>query len=230
MTQLAQLPGDVLAHILLGRDVSFSVITLWKTGNTLLTATLANSITYVNLKDIERTSTSRWPKCLSSLQNLQYLTINRSSGYLMGSEAQLSTEIRQLSPKLRLLCIESLDAVKAFFNYANGGSVIETLYDKGLSRLFDIQATFPALETLHAQGVDRGEPSSFPAQDLCGLPDYLTFLYLPPTLQVDPSHLPRRLQAIDTSITFRSSDSQRTFTSLVACLPPSLVRGVIFSS
>ena len=155
MTTLSQLPGDILAHLIHISDLSPAVIALWKTGNSILNSKLAKSITHVSLKDEIWSSTSRWPTCLSKLQNLRHLSINRSNSYLMSSSAQLSAEIRQLSPKLQLLRLHSEDAPKAFFNYAADDTIINTLYSKGSSRLFDMQAAFPTLETLEV-GLNLG--------------------------------------------------------------------------
>lgn len=235
MTQLASLPGDVLAFILHQGGISSAVIALWKTGNPLLQTKLAKSITRVDLNDNSWHSTSRWPKCLTMLRNLQHLSINRQYGYLMSSAAHLSAEIRRLSPTLRSLSLESADSPGAFFNYALDGSIITTGYTKGYSRLFDVQAAFPVLDTLYVRHVERLDFSSvsIPAEDFPGLPDTLTSLFMPYHETIDPSHLPRALLSLDSNYLFlasvpqsssieASADSTNPSLALISSLPPTL--------
>lgn len=240
MTQLLQLPNELLANVLSYQDISFTVISLWKAGDALFTAKLVKSITHVDLKDTNWNSTSRWPQCLSKLLNLRYLAVDRSGGSLMGSSAQLSAEIRQLSPKLRSIQLLSNDAPEAFFNYADDRSTILSRYGKGYSRLFDMQAAFPDLEALHVEGALESEfgfePCTIPAQDFPGLADSLTSLWLPSRLQVNPAHLPRQLLSIDnlefTPASPSSSDEDDGISDgyaelsleLLSSLPPHLTR------
>lgn len=174
MKLLSELPNDVLAQIFAESRRSFLVIALWKCGDSKLNFKLAHSIDFIDLKDTRLASTSRYPKMLSRLTNLRYLSIDRFKFPLMDSASNLLRELMQLSSRklatLRLLCEE----VDTFFgNNSLLASRIPTdaedlphidrpppssdeltgetsiLRPKPLS--CDLSTQFPALTTLHLQ-------------------------------------------------------------------------------
>lgn len=116
MKLLHELPNDVLAHIFTSPHSSFLVIALWKCGDAKLNYKLAHSIDFMDLKDTRLASTSRYPKMLSSLKNLRYLSIDRFNSPLMDTATNLLRELIQIPSSklatLRLLCEE----ISAFFD------------------------------------------------------------------------------------------------------------------
>lgn len=182
--RLVHFPLDILSQILSGR-YSHLFIALWKCGDVNLNSKLSRCMQEVSLFDQVWTSTSRWPKVLSCLPNLRVLSVDRGNGNLMSSSKQLNAEIRKLPPSLLDLEIVSFEAELAFFNHSPSWLLeepkyITTNYERGPSPLMDLEALFPALETLRVMGWD-----SMPLEPLGGqlclpaLPKSLTRLLSP---------------------------------------------------
>ena len=209
MKSLSNFPAEILAHILFGRCNSYLVVQLWKTGDRILQSKLATGIEFVDLKDTLLTSTSRYPKMLSSLCNLRYLSIDRGSYSLMPTSAALSEELRRLhGSKLKTLKLWCSDADLAFgvFPTLEGhsyDSVIFSQYPRGVSYTFDMNKYFGSLETLKVSHIED--------DFLPGLPDSLTELTSPMlglTVGGTMAKLPRSLLKLNTDLDWEFSESE----------------------
>lgn len=183
---LAGLPDVVLSRILGFDNLSFLTISLWKTGDKVLMSKMARSCERVNLKDKFGWSTSRWPKMLSELRQLRDLTIDRSEGYLMPS-AELSFELRKLSPTLKSFKCECFGLFEAFLNFDSyklpDGTIQQVEIrdmNPAMQGLLDIGQMWPQLETFE---IESTLTNSFlqPAL-LTKLPASLTSLSFPTTM------------------------------------------------
>lgn len=148
MKSLAHLPGDILAQCLLGADFSSLLLPLWKCGSHQLNKKLAHSITEIHLCDEIEFSTSRWPRCLSSLTKLRKLSIFLAKGYLMPSATALQQELLALSPTLEELRIYSLDEIWAETDQSTSAAApLPAPTDATI--LNASNARFPSLRTLY---------------------------------------------------------------------------------
>lgn len=207
MTELAFLPPEVLGLVLFGKANSFLVLRLWKCGNISLNQKLATGVEYIHLKDERLDTTSRYPKLLSDLRALRYLSLSRGLWPLMGSPMELSAQLQALNGlKLETLRIKSADASKGLFLYNSslfGTRPTQSVYQLGSSRLFDMSGRFPRLLRLK---IDSSENSSTISEtDFAGLPSTLTELTLPllntPDLLLNVcATLPRSLQRWKTEV------------------------------
>lgn len=149
---LNALPSEILGQILTGSASHLSLL-LWKCGNASLNAKLARSVTEVDLIDTAWTSTSRYPKLLSSFKNLRKLSIIRGNGYLMGSSKDLNVEIHKLASSLLELAISSAEAERAFLIHSPTWTIQSPkfeshTYERGESRVIDLESLFPTLQRL----------------------------------------------------------------------------------
>lgn len=223
---LAVLPADVLGQMLSNKSASYLVINLWKAGCRALNAKLALGVVYMHLTDKSWHSTSRYPKMLSSLHNLRYLSIHRKKGSLMPA-VMLSKELQSLSPSLRTLRLVGKEVLDAMLNHASDGKLSPTLFVKtqyalGESRLWPMSSVFPHLETLKLKD---GESNSFPSLDFAGLPSTLTKLSLSAYF-LDDSHnlrlLPRGLLNLDCKLKLKNFDAPHH--EDLEHLPPNLTK------
>lgn len=190
MKLLVELPTEILAEILFGCSRSCLVITLWKCGDKRLNKKLASAITFLDLEDTRLASTSRYPKLISELTNLRYLSINRGSHPLMNSSRALNKEIMKIQgSKIETLKFSSYEASSAFRRHSDADDeygdpiFLETGYELGPSPLYMSQI-FPRLTTLeiaYKPWDDNYYPSgsAIEAYDLPGLPPTLTRLSVP---------------------------------------------------
>lgn len=154
---LSKLPPEVLLEILRGAHASFLVVMLWKCGDRLLNLKLTNSVTEVDLKDDCWISRSRYPKMLSSLVRLRHLRISRNDAYLMGSYADLATELARLPPTLVELRLNSLDSVDAVFCCSDSWCAVSMSTDRQIagvntSNISYLARSFPSMATLGVLG------------------------------------------------------------------------------
>lgn len=181
LTRFSELPSDILTEVLTGKHVSYVVIALWKCGDQVLNRKLAKCVTYIDLKDRRLSSTSRYPKLLSQLPNLRYLSLDRGEWPLNGQPWELAAELRLLEgSKLETLRLIEAESVKALHDYSAPDSPstppqpIHTQYKNGHSRFLDFQTAFPKLTAL------KIGPKSFDEffvwNDFSGLPSNLTWL------------------------------------------------------
>lgn len=205
MTRLSELPPEILGEILTGKHYSYLVIALWKCGDLRLNRNLANGITYINLKDTKLTSTSRYPKLLSQLKNLRYLSLDRGKHPLNGEPWCLAAELLLLQgSKLETLQIVESKAFQSLFAYSapvpphTTPTPIYTQHSNGTSRFLDFSTLFPLLtklkfgpETRQGEHLDRN-----PWGDLAGLPPALTRLSMGHVSYVKPQGTPSRVMAL----------------------------------
>lgn len=172
--QLELLPSQLVGLI---AEQSYNLVGLWKCGSPLLTSKLIRGVTRVDLKDDDWTSTSRWPKLLSSLTNLRSLSITREAMSYCPLPQDLSQAIRSLSPTLQELNLSFLYWDTALLNYdLETGEVIQTQYERGVSQWFDINSHFPALEKVAFIGATSLD---FRTRDIAALPDTIFSIKLP---------------------------------------------------
>ena len=202
---LESLPGELLSII---SDYSVNLVNLWKCGNHVLTAKLANGVTRVDLKDDDWTSTSRWPKLLSRLTNLRSLSIKRANGCLLPKSTDLSREIRSLSPSLRELSLSFRGWNEALHNFdLETGEVIWSQYERGVSPWFDLSSHFPCLERVVFGGEQSGD---FQTHHIAALPETILSVTLPSAKIVAGENnlcalLPRKCESLIAHLTLGSA-------------------------
>ena len=212
MKSLTELPSEVLAFVVSGDNPSYLLLLLWKCGNGLLNRKLAAGVERVQLKDRRLASKSRYPKMLSSLLNLRYLSLDRGLWSLTSSEDDLRRELRKLhASKLEKLKLSSAEAPGLFLQLEGTGAsstYVTTIYNRGESRLLDLSSWFPRLSSLKLTNYKKvgfrvAEPSTASYQafhahkvhrilisDLPGLPDTLTSLTIPELMDLSNASLP----------------------------------------
>lgn len=209
---LANLPSPILAIIFHGK-VSHLVINLWKCGNKQINQRLENGIEYMDLKDCRLDTTSRYPKMLSSLRQLRYLSLDRGEWPLMATPADVSAEIQRISPsKLETLKLICKDVASCLWQYDENKSPIYTDHEHGKSAMLPLSAIFPHL--VHLLVGDSTSKDLLSSADLPRLPPTLRRLSGPLNCQNQPtlSLLPRSLEEWD--INLSSGDfSTETFWS-----------------
>lgn len=184
--QLANLPGDVLDHLLGNERSSYAILRLWKCGDSILNSKLRQSITYVKLSHDDRWP-GKYPRLLSQFRKLRYLSISADSPLMKGCAHLWKEELAKLSTSLEHLEIGSYDSGLAIMNCAYHASLdgTQTLsytlidYPLGPSRLIDLGKLFPRLQTL-ILGMRHSSTESPGISDLAGLPSTLTHLRWPP--------------------------------------------------
>lgn len=154
MLQLTLFPVEVLDSILSRKDMSTSVLMLWKCGDSRLNYLLSHGgVTEIYLKDIGGFSRSRYPKMLSALSSLRVLSIKRGSWPLC-PHTMLSREIQALSPTLESLTLEGYGTTNCLLNFNDSNpGVIYTKYPMDTSSLWNLAARFPKLQTLKLEGL-----------------------------------------------------------------------------
>lgn len=171
---------------------------------------------YVNLKDLNIRSTSRWPKMLAELRHLRHLKIKRH-GFLMPAEV-LSYELQKLAPTLIELDLDAFQICEAFWLWQLPLSSAMPIFppEKGEKdrKLWNIAHFFPKLESLTI-GNDRTVNQPISLTYACEvLPPTITSLHLPhaETDHTDlASILPPQIQELEISKM-----------SVISVLPPSL--------
>ena len=239
MTTLASLPSELLGLILYGKQTSYCAIALWKCGDTLINLKLASGLEFLHLKDKRLASTSRYPKLISSLKNLRFLYLNRGDFYLFPTSQCLSAELQKIQghrlETLGLKCSRAMQALRrhrapidsltselgstrvddditkseeSSSSHEEDDEFVLTAYERGDSFLFDMESIFPRLRTLHV--IPPIEDQTMQEEDLAGLPQSLTTLKYPSTLEWFSTSdglmakLPRSLCTIDGHISHRS--------------------------
>lgn len=218
---MVDLPDVVLAQILAEESASHAVVNLWKCGNPLLNYRLANGgCDTVMLIDRNWTSTSRWPKMLSSLKRLRILKIVRD-GYVMPVEL-LSLELRKLAPTLETLELDCYGADKGLLNFTESSSISPPGYHithtpRGESRLWHIGEYYPRLQNLRVWEPNKMGTNCFEISDLVVLPPSLVSISMNACFQEgDLSIFPRFMESITVGI------SDCSFNGDVSLLPPYL--------
>lgn len=236
---LSKLSPNLLAKILRGRPYSHLVITLWKCGDRSLNAKLAEGIKYIHLKDERLETTSRYPKLLSSLSNLRYLSINRGVYSLM-PYLELSHELQLLQGrKMKVFELKCHNANRALRRYNITHSPpleLHSVFSRGDSRLW-LSKVFPKLAHLRIRSHDNSK-SAISEKDFSGLPDGLLYFSMPllhaKSHQPIFSTLPRALEVLKTVIVadtnFGGESGKRLLSSdlYFADAPPTLttIKGI----
>lgn len=118
MFELANLPLEVLGHMLNSSDHSYLFVRLWKCGSSFLNVKLAKCMTYVELEianDFPRTLF--FPRLLCQLPNLRHLSV-KGGVVLVKNQLHWLDIIPKLSGKLESIELRSgQDAHHAFLNY-----------------------------------------------------------------------------------------------------------------
>ena len=114
---LQDLPGAIL-RLILNDENSWCAIELWKCGNRTLNTRFANyGVTRIDLRDMDPTSTSRWPRCLSFFK-LEHLSVERAKGPL-GTPTTLRSELKKLPSTLLSLHLHGYHFLDALFPDSN---------------------------------------------------------------------------------------------------------------
>lgn len=207
------LPSDLLVEIFAPRNISPLVIQLWKCGDSKLNGNLARSITCIDLVDTRFSSTSRWPKMLSSLNNLRSLSISRGSYWLLGSSEALIAQLKQLNAlKLEKLEISSAEHFCELLSSARYPD----------PSLFDLSVHFPRLTLLSLL-----TPNENPIQPftLPNLPQTLIRLSLP-RISLSPqtedifSLLPKSLETFSSQFVFNLPTTDETLNANSIAVDP----------
>lgn len=218
---LLSLPVSILATIL--REDSFLIVNLWKCGSKLLNRKLVDGIEYLDLKDERLDTTSRFPKLISFLPNLRYLSLNRGGYYLMASATDLNGQWMSGNwSKLETLSLSCNGSLESFWAFEGAidkyGNPLYSLtqYDDTESNFFDMSSVFPRLTTLKIVGF-----SFIKCNDFSGLPNTLTSLttsvvHLKDRYQRVCATLPRSLLEWKTTIEVRSSKRSSAPAALVS--------------
>lgn len=211
MFPLSSLPAEILAQVLNG-DNSHLVIALFKCGDSLLEHKLTSSITTVKLVDKRWWTTSRYPKCLSRLHRLRSLSIDRSSGYLIGSEDALVKELKSLPQALEELHLFAIDASSAALYEVHdaSGTLLKGLGVKRSDLYRDSNVVTHFMPSLKILSLD-------PCPAI--LPPSLTKLCVPWLSLSLAEQLPRSLEVIQGEIRFEG-----TAPLLWGKLPPTLTQ------
>lgn len=198
--QLADLPREVLSHILSFWDSSYLVITLWHCGDRILNSKIASGVHYVDLIHYELLL-SQYPLVLSELTQLRYLSL-KSPYIIMGNGLKWSDQLMKLPRALGTLLIDSADFVSSILNTTD-------VSDRDPASIRpDPSATpfrelFPQLHTLGLPGsIERFLPE---------LPSTLTSLTVPAIHssgdRLTVSLLPRTLRSLDAVVSVLFSPS-----------------------
>lgn len=233
MNTLATFPLEIIS-VLACYLSSTSVISLWKCGSGGLTQRLRISVTQVRLEDDVWHSTSRWPKLLSELPNLEYLRVKRKKAPLIGDPYALHLELKRLSPKIRCLKLEGDDLCSALLNYVEvptadqcdqDDGIASIAYARGSSSWMDLSLLFPRLERLSIfphQSRDNYQVLS--GRSLAALPDSLTQfathsigVRFPDEMSL--AMLPRNLITLKANLS-----ASKIRMTLPICFPPNLTR------
>ena len=208
--ELTNFPSEVLAEIFSLEGSSNAVIQLWKCGSRLLQAKLALAVESLDLKDRNVHSSSRYPKCISSLKKLRVLKLDRGTWPIMSSGPQLSSELRSLKldrlETLHIIGAEFIFLISALehLNSANAeANTVETMYERGESTLWNLNTSFANLTSLKLNVGDSA--ILIPSHLFPGLPSTLTHLAIPSyriNNDIEPfmSLLPRNLLHLETTL------------------------------
>lgn len=222
---LVRLSAEVIGHLLSSSSHSHLVIPLWKCGDVRLNRKIASRVTNVDLKDRDWTSTSRYPKLLSSLHGLRSLSIDRGTSPLMIPFHAFNAELRKLPSTLTHLAITCFGAQNAFYNYDEAShNAVQTTYELGNSKLFHISSSFPSLSSLKISGGDHN--TSLSACDFPGIPTSLTKLSLSyyDAIGTPMLHcLPRSLQVLEIGLAVLNPNITDGYRLDLANLPPNLL-------
>lgn len=145
---LLNFPIELLTLIFNRPASSQHVITLWKCGSHELNRRLVKCITNITLVDTRVTSSSRYPKLISSFPSLRTLDVDRGRGYLTGSPHHIFNELLKLPHEMTSISILAEDAVGCL--------------DDADGEPFDWSTVFPELLTLRIEFYTTKQTRSLP--------------------------------------------------------------------
>ena len=229
MFLLSSLPQNLIDTIM-DFDMSPSVIKLWISGDRMMQHKISTGVTKIKLIDRRLVTSGRFPKFITELRSLRYLTIDRD-GYAMPYYRDIPKLIRCLPSTLKKLKILVKDSVLCIYpptpKGTSGSSSHSLVYVASVTTLHDwtFARAFPQLETLELDFNRRDYPKhrSWDHGDFSLLPPSLTSLTIPPGPFHDideafASSMPRQLQVLKIRLTpFLSA-------SAWSQLPPHLTR------
>lgn len=226
---LANFPAELLGMCLHFADVSHIAIRLWKCGDTLLNAKLAQGLAEATWRCRDGFELEV-PRMLLHLRNLRSLSL-QSSKVLVKDASNWPSILNGLSKALESLSITSNDVNLVFLNYApdwttHEPTFITTEFKRGASRLVDIGLKFPALQTLNlscSSSAARIQPEEL----LPALPSTLTSLKAsttPPRSSDWPfmALLPKSLTSMDLDLMLHFQTHQAEIIADWAEAPPQL--------
>lgn len=176
---LSRLPGELLVAILSWGN-SYSVLDLWKCGDSTLSYKLERFITHIDLMDSVKSS--QWPQALS-----RFLSVDRSS-FPLGATSMVRQSIQALPQTLEHLIIHGSNAEFALLRpeYRWSGEESDLVYTPSLAEsemeigdkpaIWDIGSHFPSLKELNVTGRSADSLTSLGVHDLNYLPQSLTSL------------------------------------------------------
>lgn len=192
--QLAQLPSEVLDFIVSPRPSSQIALALWKCGDKLLNSKLSTGVTNFDLQVAQQHHIrAPMPRIPLNFRRLRLLSI-KSIYNLAEHLSEWPTLLSSFPATLEKLELSSPDSIFAILNHAPESTVfalktIQTNYKRGPSRLLDLEALFPRLDTLKI-GFHRTQ-STFDLDDCAGLPSSLR--YFEALIRIQPSNWPKLL-------------------------------------
>ena len=182
MTTIGHLPPEVLS--LICQD--YEALTLWKTGDQRLRATLSKGgVHKLTLINVLKADSLPFPSACQSFLGLRELCIDRK-GYILASANDLKNAVLSLPPSLTRLHFNFEDATTLFLlTDLPQGSSSEWINRRPVfmagnaeKRCHDMNTLFPRLETLEL--IWKNEPYRvFSKSDLAAFPPTLTSLRLP---------------------------------------------------
>lgn len=207
MNSLSVLPSDILAHILHGKHYSHLVIVLWKSGDRLLQAKLAQGVTWVKLEDMRAETKSKFPHMLHSLTNLRYLSIDRYESNLGTSIMDLQVNMVKLSSlKLETLKIRCLES-KALFRVGGevkgepSSSMLAKRYSMQWAGMHREQNKVPLSDFLPLNEIFPNlKTFKLAASYTTRTPNYVATEAVPTLFEKDFERLPSSLTKLSTSI------------------------------
>lgn len=206
MVHLADLPPDILALICRRSEA----LMLWKCGSRRLMSLLSRGgVTSISLIDHHSSSTSRFPRCLSSFLKLRDLTLDRGRSRLMNPEEGAKL-LKSLSQSLERLDLTFELVQDCFTDFSVSFDVFADPDENMVSgeQIWSIKRAFPSLKTL---SLDNGQYTiqncSWTESDLEELPPTLTHLKLVPSIPFSARHLysalPKKLETLELSQTYQ---------------------------
>lgn len=229
---LSSLSADLLDLILHDPSLGHALVLIWRCGNRALNSKLASSLTRAHLSS-DAVLTFACPRLVFSLRSLRSLCLS-SPRSLMKKAKHWQRSLKCLPVTLEELRISSADANHAFFNYAprakpqapRPGDFVETVFELGKSRFWDVGSAFPRLQTLQME-VPSLTKGSFSPEDLTALPSGLTHLisnsiYLNAESPCLMRYLPRGLLNLDAPLNITFAEQTPLMLEDWALAPPNL--------
>lgn len=183
--RLAHLPAEILGRILDSKDSSYLVVTLWNCGDRLLSEKLTSGVQYVHLVS-NLQHRCHWPRVLSELRHLRYLSIN-SDEDLLDNMNEWMEQLTALPATLEHLGLNSPDSSIAV------AVLLPRFFDSHEPR-HPIIARFPRLSSLDINAID--------AADLEFLPPTITDLKTDKLCFNGSLYFPSSLQFLDATLVF----------------------------